>query len=896
MSYILFLNSQQADLQGMSEIKLTKQVNDISNLSTRQTNFMKQLNLRRTAVNERILEYLGVVGSNTNIPYRKIDADLLDADSGDFLVYKGWAIILSRDEDFYTIAVYDGVIDWYKAMDNVPMSQIDLSGVDHFRTIQTITDSILGNLPYKYIIADFNGGATKIGFPDIDADFLIPSVKVEHIWNKIFEYLGFTYSGNVFQTPDFTDLWVTYPKGTTVGLDQTTPLLDVTNSQSLPYTTGPICSIDLTAFTVISGNILLDPNGYEYYVCTQDGQIRVSNIQSISATYVNGGQGQELDMITLPTRLGVENRSTNEIYEINQGQQLYIPVNEGDELYFYALPTFQSNFGGWPDYLFGSSIFKLDLYQGEKIDFKGAFDKLLIKDFINEVLWILCLTPFKDPYSKNIAFKTFDERILDPDAIDMSDKFVKLKSEKYKFSNYAKLNYLRHNYNSSNANYNDGSFSILDENLKDSTTVVQSKFYTPEFEKEVYIDGDKYLRTYKLWNKETTDQAGTQVKYKALDNRFYFIKYNDTPMSSPVTIISSALGDSATFTNLPLESYSGLSFKEIRNKSYSKLGYVLNEVKLDVIQLMLTAQDYRALDFTRKIYVEQLGASFLLNRISDFQKNKVTDVEVLKIKQSDLISGGGEGPNPNDPIVLSFNLTYNSVVPDNYVLNLTNELYQGVALGSGESIVQIEIQSYSGNLYTDQFGDDLAQAQGVLDFGSTLNLHSLNIDNTYDYTVTPRTIVLTYHVIVYNSVDQTYIHKYTIIKNITINYSENWGGTLNYNATQSQGVNITDAFKENAPLRPGEVFAYVIPIDLGWEGGNQSEFFMYGQNRMEIGTPAPFQDLLSINFYKWDGSYNPPQGYVLGLEIGYELWAFNQNTNTYRLIYNFVTFQISIQY
>ena len=71
---------------------------------------------------------------------------------------------------------------------------------------------------------------------------------------------------------------------------------------------------------------------------------------------------------------------------------------------------------------------------------------------------------------------------------------------------------------------------------------------------------------------------------------------------------------------------------------------------------------------------------------------------------------------------------------------------------------------------------------------------------------------------------------------------------------------------------------------------------MYGQNRMEIGTPAPFQDQLSINFYKWDGSYNPPQGYVLGLEIGYELWAFNQNTNTYRLIYNFVTFQISIQY
>ena len=181
MSYILFLNSQLVDLEGMSEIKLTKQVNDIANLSTRQTNFSKQLKIRRTAVNEIILEYLGTVGSDTNIPYRKIDADLMDADSGDFLVYKGWAIILSRDESFYQIAIYDGIIDWYKAMDNIPMSQIDLSEVNHFRTIQSISDSILGDLPYKYIIADFNGAATRIGFPNINADYLIPSVKVEWV-------------------------------------------------------------------------------------------------------------------------------------------------------------------------------------------------------------------------------------------------------------------------------------------------------------------------------------------------------------------------------------------------------------------------------------------------------------------------------------------------------------------------------------------------------------------------------------------------------------------------------------------------------------------------------------------------------------------------------------------
>lgn len=894
MSYILFLNSKQVDLEGMSEIKLTKQVNDIANLSTRQTNFTKQLKIRRTATNEEILEYLGTVGSDTNIPYRKIDADLLDADSGDFLVYKGWAIILSRDETFYQIAIYDGIIDWYKAMDNVPMSQIDLAEVNHFRTIQSITNSILGNLPYKYIIADYNGAATRIGFPNINADYLIPSVKVEWIWNKIFEFLGFTYSGDIFQTDDFKDLWITYPKGTTVGLDQTTPLLDVSSAQSLIYTPGPICRLDLDSFLLTAGSILLDSDGLEYYVCNQDGQIRITNTLSISATYVNGGQGQEQDITTIPTKLGIENRSNNEIYEIPQGQELYIPVSEGDELYFYALPSYLSNYGGWPDYLFGNASFKFDLYQGEQIDFKGAFDKLLIKDFINEILWVLFLTPFKDPYTKNIRFKTFDERILSNDTIDMSHKFVGLKNERYKYSNYAKLNFLRHNYNSTNANYNDGSFVIQDDNLKDSINVIQSKFYTPEFEKEVYIDGDKFIRTYKLWNKESSDKAGTPIKYKALDNRFYFIKYTDVTLSNPVTIESESLEESATFTSLPLERHNGLTFKEIQNKSYSKLGYVLNEIKLDVVQLMLSAQDYRELDFTKKIYIEQLGASFLLNKISDFQKNKVTDVEVLKIKQSELVSGGG--PNPNDPITLTFDLNLNSVVPDSYNLDLTNELYQGVLIGSGESITQIEIQAYSGNLYTDEYGDDLVQGQGVLPFGSSLFLHTLNIDNTYDYSVNPRSITLVYHLYMFNSTTQTLFHKYTIIKNITINYSEAWGGSLNYNATQQQGVNITDVFEDNAPLRPGEVFSYIVPIDLGWEQGPQSEFFMGGQDRLEIGALSTFNDQFYLNFYKWDGSYNPPSGYVLGLEIYYELWAYNQNTNTYRLIYNFVGFQITIQY
>ena len=64
--------------------------------------------------------------------------------------------------------------------------------------------------------ADYNGknkfvlnGGINI---EINTDYQVPSARVSYIWDQIFSFAGFTYSGSFFATQDFLNLFMTFPK------------------------------------------------------------------------------------------------------------------------------------------------------------------------------------------------------------------------------------------------------------------------------------------------------------------------------------------------------------------------------------------------------------------------------------------------------------------------------------------------------------------------------------------------------------------------------------------------------------------------------------------------------------------------------------------------------------
>ena len=153
----LIINSIEIELQPSKPIARTLQVNDIATLNNRQANFTATFSIPKTAKNQKAFSLLGIVGTNSNIPYQKNECYYY-SDSGECLVYKGWAVISATAKD-YKCNIYDGNIDLYKAIENTTLNALDLSDINHFKTLDNVIDSFNNLTVYKYILADYNGKA-----------------------------------------------------------------------------------------------------------------------------------------------------------------------------------------------------------------------------------------------------------------------------------------------------------------------------------------------------------------------------------------------------------------------------------------------------------------------------------------------------------------------------------------------------------------------------------------------------------------------------------------------------------------------------------------------------------------------------------------------------------------
>jgi hypothetical protein len=98
------------------------------------------------------------------------------------------------------------------------------------------------------------------------------------------------------------------------------------------------------------------------------------------------------------------------------------------------------------------------------LNFTNALAGFTTKDFIYEVTQRFGLTPYKDKYTNNYVFKTLSEIVSTTGAIDWTDKFQNVVSEKI-YMVIMHKNLMQYKYNDDNATYNDGSILINNQKL-----------------------------------------------------------------------------------------------------------------------------------------------------------------------------------------------------------------------------------------------------------------------------------------------------------------------------------------------------------------------------------------------------------------------------------------------
>ena len=647
----LFINDTEIDLPINFKIARTKQVNDIGSLEDRQTNYTQKLKIPKTKKNTQTFEQLGFVGSETNIPYQKNTVELFNV-TGEKEINDGYAKFFGEFEDYYDIGIYDGYVSFTKAIENAKLSDVPLSGLNHLKNLDNVIETWTNpTLPYRYNIADYNGKATY-DTNTLNIDYLIPSANVPYIWDAVFDYFGFTYEGSVFQTEDFQNLWLTYPKTIGEGTESLVAAFYNNWTELVRFFRADEPS-NITLYTTSS---LLACLGCEqvnnaYFIgTTQAVNFPINtpnNLRNEFLTPVQGGlykiiisgiifEGQGDSFAINVSKGGFQTSfpiEQEEITTVNAGQTFnivhYINLQAGQPLGLNLGVLFTNPLGD----------IDIDIFfvEGNTVDFEEALIDFDVKGFVDEVLWRFALTPFKDKYTNNIRFLTHQEWLQTLEIVDLSYLYKGKTAENYIIGNYAQNNWLRYKYNEQGVDYNDGRLRILNYNLKESVNIIGSRIYSPERLRSFLLPTIQ-SNIYKFWNKEIKDD-GT-VNYKPLDNRFYLQR---SILSGGFITVGSELQELdeevATYYK---ESFERLSFTSIVNRYYLPIYSILNRSKIIKANLYLDDTFINALDFSKLYYIKQLGSYYLLNKIPNYISKGVYNCELIRVQYG--LTDNGEIP------------------------------------------------------------------------------------------------------------------------------------------------------------------------------------------------------------------------------------------------------------
>jgi len=699
VSLLLYINGQLADLDAGQTIAQTKQVNDLNSLDNRQASYTNKFKLPKTATNVKIMDYLTVTGNSSNIPYQKNECSLFNS-TGECFVYKGWAVITDGGAD-YDAVIYDGIIDLYKAIENKNLASLVLDELTHEKTISMVRSTWLNYLTnpeetkFLYILADYNGntGLTNITednpVPQVNIDYLVPSVNVKWLWDKIFSTHNFTATGSVFNTQSFKNLWMTFPKAQSVQGNNDHTIFHSTNFNFFTTTyNGPyraqFITADVNELSQNQNNIyfkVVDAGTYKIQVQgklfgrrfedqEKSSRIRIAknaeawnnsqttynvNVKSMFYQYPDQYFNGQADAVPFAEDFD----HTTQIFQLQALETVSVFISGIYEDEAYTLLSSDEN-------QLEVSLIRVD---PNVLDFGKAFTDFSIKDFLNEVVHRFGLTMFTNKYNKECEFLTLQEQLQTPYVLNWSSKFDKKISENYIYGNYAQNNWFRYNYNDKESTHNDNYLTVNNVNLPDSKDIIKSKIYSPERIKSTYLGNttaQQNTNVYKLWDKEVIENPEPDeapVKYKPLDKRYYFMRAQS--YLAPINVYSETLGQPQLTGISFRENYNNLSFNDIHNDYYGPLQDILKEALIVKAQLWLNEADVAGLDFKKLVYIEQLSNYFILNKVDGYIPGKSTKCELVRVQYT-----LPDTPNSNF-ILNSINITGINQISLNYTQNIT---------------------------------------------------------------------------------------------------------------------------------------------------------------------------------------------------------------------------------
>jgi hypothetical protein len=246
IEFQLVANGEILDLFQDEDIKLSDNVTGLFDLGIIPADFTRQITLPGTKKNNAFFEHvydISVFNPDTFATNIKVPAYL---DFGGLYLSQGYLqlnkvnLYANKFIDSYEVTIFGAVSSFAREINRTYLTNLDsLSQYNHTASYNNISASWGGNLfngDIVYPLADYGSGYQftsgqyeLFGMDDTNGALTVqnfkPAIRLKPVWNAIFDYAGYTYTGSFFNEPFLDDVYLVcnnslkYPEFSGVNLE-----------------------------------------------------------------------------------------------------------------------------------------------------------------------------------------------------------------------------------------------------------------------------------------------------------------------------------------------------------------------------------------------------------------------------------------------------------------------------------------------------------------------------------------------------------------------------------------------------------------------------------------------------------------------------------------------------
>ena len=224
----LVANGEILDLFADEEIKLSDNVTGLFDLGVIPADFTRQISLPGTKKNNAFFEHVydisvfnpDTFATNVKVPCY-LDFDGIYISQG-YLQLNKVNVIANKFIDSYEVTIFGAISSFAKTITNTFLTQLTtLNEYNHTASFSNISASWAGQLyngDIVYPLAEYGqkmkytSGDPFFGIDDNEGGLTVqdfkPAIRMKAVWDAIFEYSGYTYTGSFFNEPFLDDVYL----------------------------------------------------------------------------------------------------------------------------------------------------------------------------------------------------------------------------------------------------------------------------------------------------------------------------------------------------------------------------------------------------------------------------------------------------------------------------------------------------------------------------------------------------------------------------------------------------------------------------------------------------------------------------------------------------------------